>query len=122
MVVLFGIASNLVPTEGVSVLCQTRLWLSVLAFTLAYGSILAQTFRVFYILRNNKVAHGKTDSRISGELIVSKYVAESITMIAGRFGHESLCQLRTEQIQGCRYTLHIKVHIKVYTMDVNITG
>ena len=32
----------------------------------------------------------------SGELIVSKYVAESITMIAGRFGHEGLCQLRTE--------------------------
>ena len=32
---------------------------------------------------------------ISGELIVSKYVAESITMIAGRFGHEGLCQLHT---------------------------
>ena len=32
----------------------------------------------------------------SGELIVSKYVAESITMIAGHFGHEGLCQLRTE--------------------------
>ena len=34
---------------------------------------------------------------IEGELIVSKYVAESITMIAGRFGHEGLCQLRTER-------------------------
>ena len=31
-----------------------------------------------------------------GELIVSKYIAESITMIAGRFGHKGLCQLRTE--------------------------
>ena len=31
------------------------------------------------------------------ELIVSKYVAESITMIAGRFGHKGLCQLLTEQ-------------------------
>ena len=28
---------------------------------------------------------------LSGELIVSKYVAESITMIAGCFGHEGLC-------------------------------
>ena len=37
--------------------------------------------------------------RIPGILIVSKYVAESITIIAGRFGHEGLCQLRTEQIQ-----------------------
>ena len=26
-----------------------------------------------------------------------KYIAESITMIAGHFGHESLCQLHTEQ-------------------------
>ena len=33
---------------------------------------------------------------ISGELIVSRYVAESITMIAGRFGHVGLCQLRTK--------------------------
>ena len=43
---------------------------------------------VYYLQRHGKV--------ISGELIVSKYVAESITMIAGRFGHEGLCQLRTE--------------------------
>ena len=27
---------------------------------------------------------------------MSKYVAESMTMIAERFGHEGLCQLRTE--------------------------
>ena len=49
-----------------------------------------------------KCAHNVTGNKscshacISGELIVSKYVAESITMIAGRFGHEGLCQLRTE--------------------------
>ena len=30
-----------------------------------------------------------------GELIVSRYVADSITMIAGRFGHVGLCQLHT---------------------------
>ena len=34
---------------------------------------------------------------ISGEVIVRKYVAESITMIAGRFDHKGLCQLRTKQ-------------------------
>ena len=39
---------------------------------------------------------------ISGELIVSKYVAESIAIDAGRFGHEGLCQLRTKlKIQQC---------------------
>ena len=33
---------------------------------------------------------------ISGELIVSRYVAESITTDAGHFGHVGLCQLRTK--------------------------
>ena len=37
-----------------------------------------------------------THAHTSGELIVSRYVAESITMIAGHFGHEGLCQLRTK--------------------------
>ena len=64
MVVLFGIDSNLVPTGVVSVLCQTRLWLGVIAFTLVYGSILAQTFRVFYILRNIKVAQNKDKIKV----------------------------------------------------------
>ena len=45
---------------------------------------------------------GQADLRIEGEhtatpceLIVSRYVAESTTMIAGRFGHVGLCQLHT---------------------------
>ena len=37
-----------------------------------------------------------TEQRLFLELIVSKYVAESMTMIAGRFGHEGLCQLHTK--------------------------
>ena len=34
---------------------------------------------------------------ISGELIVSRYVAESITTDAGRFGYVGLCQLPTKK-------------------------
>ena len=64
MVVLFGLDSNLVPTEVFSGLCQTRLWLGVTAFTLVYGSILAQTFRVFYILRNIKVTQNKDKIKV----------------------------------------------------------
>ena len=64
MVVLFGIDSNLVSTRVVSALCQTRLWLGVIAFTLVYGSILAQTFRVFYILRNIKVTQNKNKIKV----------------------------------------------------------
>ena len=33
---------------------------------------------------------------MSGKLIVSRYIAESITTDAGRFGHVGLCQLRTK--------------------------
>ena len=44
--------------------CQTRLWLGVIAFTLVYGSILAQTFRVFYILRNIKVVQNKNKIKV----------------------------------------------------------
>ena len=64
MVIILGIDSNLVPTWVVSGFCQTRLWLGVIAFTLVYGSILAQTFRVFYILRNIKVAQNKDKIRV----------------------------------------------------------
>ena len=39
---------------------------------------------------------------IPGELIMSIYVAESITIDAGRFGHVGLCQLRTKlKTQQC---------------------
>ena len=34
---------------------------------------------------------------LSGKLIMNRYVAESITMIAEHFGHEGLCQLRTKR-------------------------
>ena len=40
---------------------------------------------------------------ISRELIVSRYVAESITTDAGRFGHVGRCQLRT------KLTLHFAI-------------
>ena len=47
---------------------------------------------------------------ISGELIVSRYVAESITMIAGRFGHVGLCQLRTKLKNMCACKI-LRMHI-----------
>ena len=36
------------------------------------------------------------NERISGELIVSRYIPEVMTTDAGRFGHIGLCQLRTK--------------------------
>ena len=41
-------------------------------------------------------------TKLTGELIVSRYVAESITTDERRFGHVGLCQLRTKlKIQQC---------------------
>ena len=66
------------------------------------------------------------DIMVSGKLIVSRCVAESITMIARCFGHEGLCQLRefctqlTTVIDSAAYLLTIslpdinKVAMKVY--------
>ena len=40
--------------------------------------------------------------KVSGKLIVSRYIAESITTDAGRFSHVDLCQLRTKlKVQQC---------------------
>ena len=41
-----------------------------------------------------------------GKLIMNRYVAESITMIAGHFGHEGLCQLRTKHFDKVAMSLY----------------
>ena len=61
---------------------------------------------------------------------MSKYVAESITMIAGRFGHEGLCQLRTElkklqcEIGYIANTglSHTAVSLVLYAVDKGLRG
>ena len=59
LVILFGIDDGLVSFEVASVLCQFRIWVAVLAFSLIYGAILSKTFRIYYILR--KARRGKTN-------------------------------------------------------------
>ena len=60
---------------------------------------------------------------VSGELIVSRYVAESITTDAGRFGHIGLCQLRT--VLYTKYCIIIAMHehntINMIEMTVGCT-
>ena len=55
--ILFGIDDGLVSFEVASVLCQFRIWVAVLAFSLIYGAILSKTFRIYYVLR--KARRGK---------------------------------------------------------------
>ena len=63
---------------------------------------------------------------ISGELIVSRHVAESITTDAGCFGHVGLCQLctklRTKRTQFCMQWSTRSGHIgHAYVFALNVT-
>ena len=65
LVILLGLDSGLIPEQDASNLCMARVWISTLAFTLIYGSILAKTFRVFLVFRNAR--SGKpTQSQLVG--------------------------------------------------------
>ena len=57
LVILFGIDDGLVSFTAASGLCQFRIWVAVLAFSLIYGAILSKTFRIYYVLR--KARRGK---------------------------------------------------------------
>ena len=48
-----------------------------------------------------------TVSVVIGQLIMSRYIAESITLIPGHFGHVGLCQLRTKLQKLQCETCHI---------------
>ena len=56
LVVVSGIDDSLVDVSVVSGLCQTTVWIMVIAFTLVYGVVLAKTFKVFYIFKNLRIA------------------------------------------------------------------
>ena len=56
---------------------------------------------------------------LSGKLIMNRYVAESITMIAEHFGHEGLCQLRTkhfDKVAMSLYNITCILYIYIYSI------
>ena len=57
---------------------------------------------------------------ILGELIVSRYVAESITTDAGHFSHVGLCQLCTKlKIQQCKTSYKVVVGSATYLLMIS---
>ena len=57
---------------------------------------------------------------ISGKLIMSRYIAESITTDAGRFGRVGLCQLRTKlRIQQCETSYKAVVGSATYLLTIS---
>ena len=62
LTVLIGIGDGMISLKNASGLCQFRIWIAVLSFSLIYGAILSKTFKVFYIFkkaRSGKPADGK---------------------------------------------------------------
>ena len=48
-VILFGVDENVASSSTVDHLCQTRIWLVAIGFSLLYGTIFAKTWRIYYI-------------------------------------------------------------------------
>ena len=57
-VILFGVDENVASFSVVDGLCHARVWLSVIGFSLLFGTIFAKAWRIYYIfnhLRPNKI-------------------------------------------------------------------
>ena len=48
-VILFGVDENVASSPTIDHLCQTRIWLVAIGFSLLYGTIFAKTWRIYYI-------------------------------------------------------------------------
>ena len=53
-VILFGVDENVSSYSKVDGLCQARIWLVAIGFSLLYGTIFAKTWRIYYIFNHTK--------------------------------------------------------------------
>ena len=53
-VILFGVDENVASFSFVDDLCQTRIWLCVIGFSLLFGTIFAKAWRIYYIFSHLK--------------------------------------------------------------------
>lgn len=54
IVILFGVDENVASHTTVDGLCQTRIWLVSIGFSLLYGTIFAKTWKTYYIFKYAK--------------------------------------------------------------------
>ena len=53
-VILFGVDENVASFSFVDGLCQARVWLCVIGFSLLFGTIFAKAWRIYYIFSHLK--------------------------------------------------------------------
>ena len=51
-VILFGVDENVASSSTVDHLCQTKVWLVAIGFSLLFGTIFAKTWRIYYIFNH----------------------------------------------------------------------
>jgi len=53
-VILFGVDENVASSSTVDHLCQTRIWMVAVGFSLLFGTIFAKTWRIYFIFNHTK--------------------------------------------------------------------
>ena len=81
-VILFGVDENISSFAVADGLCQARVWLCVIGFSLLFGTIFAKAWRIYYIfhnLRPNRKVVSNCNSRIMVIATSSKnYILQEI--------------------------------------------
>lgn len=54
-VILFGVDENIASDSIVNDLCHGRVWLSVIGFSLLYGTMFAKAWKIYHILKHSKL-------------------------------------------------------------------
>ena len=79
-----------------STVATTIRWLLVRSIQPSHPGVLMSIFTIFSQPEMPRVSTWHKIGNLLGELIVSRYIAESITTDAERFSHVGLCQVRTK--------------------------
>ncbi|KAI8490678.1 hypothetical protein Bbelb_314710 [Branchiostoma belcheri] len=54
-IILFGLTENVAESNQAFYMCKARVWIMVVGFTLAFGSMFSKTWRVYALFRHTKV-------------------------------------------------------------------
>ena len=69
-VILYGVDENVASYATVDGLCNARIWLIAIGFSLLYGTIFAKTWRIYYIFSHTK-PNSKFVSSLSNQITMN---------------------------------------------------
>lgn len=54
-IILFGVDENIASDSTVNDLCHGRVWLSVIGFSLLYGTMFAKVWKIYHTVKHSKL-------------------------------------------------------------------